>query len=183
MKKSKKIIIATVSVIAVIFVAALVAVNVISNSFINGSDETKLEIMLRIMPKSVTETVGNEEVEIYRRENPNYNKDTDELANRLQFYFTDKDGKEVTVNGDSLFEYNGEQQFSPFSTFTMKAIEKIASIKKTVTAVLMVIVVLAVLGLIVLWFFKWSKAQDMEKEKKYAHKNANKGKKKKSKRK
>lgn len=183
MNKNKKIAIAAVSVIAVILVAVLVIINVAVSSFKTATPEKQMNLMLHVMPKSVTETVGDEEVKIYRRENPDYNKDTDELANRLQFYFTDKDGKEVTVNGDSLFEYNGEQQFSPFSTFTMKTIEKIAAINKTVTAVLIVIVVLAVIGFIVLWFFKWSKAQDMEKEKKYAHKNVNKGKKKKSKRK
>lgn len=183
MKKIKKIAIAAVSVIAVILVAVLVIINVAVSSFKTATPEEQMNLMLRVMPKSVVQTVGDEEIKIYRRENPDYNKDTDELANRLQFYFTDKDGKEVVVNGDALYEYNGEQQFSPSGTFMMKTIEKIGTISKTVTTLIIVIAVLAVIGLIVLWFFKWSKAQDLEKEKKYAHKNANKGKKKKSKRK
>lgn len=177
MKKSKKAAIVAVSVAAIVLVAIIVAVSVLASSFKSGTPEDQMKLMLRIMPNSVTSTIGEDEIKIYRRENPDYNKDTDELANRIQFYFTDKDGKEVIINGDETFEYNGEEQASPLGTFGIKAIEKIASIKSTVTKVLIVFIVLALAGLIVLWFFKWSKAQDAEKEKKYAHKNANKKKK------
>lgn len=183
MKKSKKIAIAVVSAAAVILVAVIVAVSVLSSSFMKGSDEEKLAAMLRVMPTSVTLTIDDEELKVCRRANPDYNEATDELANKIQFYFTDKDGNEVVINGDDTFEYHGYEQPSPLGTFGLKTFEKLASVKAAVVKIVIAVAVLAVLGLIVLWFFKWSKAQDIEKEKKYAHKNANKSKKKKSKRK
>ncbi len=173
MDKKKKKIIISVSVIAVIVALVIAAASIIKAN----QNELGSGFVYSLMPNSVEHSVGdNKSITVYKRKNKDYDVKTQSTTpmDAVEFYYYDDDGKEVVIDGQGILEYNGKNCGTPYFTFLEKALEKFSVMRKAFRIITPIIIVAAVSGAIVLWFFKWSKKQDLEKEKKYGDKKKHK---------
>lgn len=170
MEKNKKIKIAS---IAAAVVAVIVAAVAVISSF---NLEIQYSILYSMMPDYVERTVNDDiPIKIYKRKNPDYeySKETFEEnpMNKYEFYYYDDGGNEVVINGGDKLIYEGKDNGAVFVSFIPGAMEKLAGVKKAVQIVSAIIITALIVGLIVLWFFRWSKKQDKEKQDKFKAKN------------
>lgn len=168
-KRTKKITVAVLVIVVVIGGIIAVALN---------RDLIESRLLYMVMPDHIDATV-NEDIPLtlYKRLNTDFDPKEDEAIYFMEFYYYDKDGNEVSIPGNGKLIYEGVDNGSPYAYFFIKSIDNINHIKSIAKIVGAVIAVLLAVGLILLWFFLWSKRQDAEKEKKYGGKKTPKSKK------
>lgn len=165
-----------------IIVAVVVIAVVISGIFVFKAYKTKINyrFLYSVMPDSIQVDVDEDtRITVYKRLNADYDSRKDDDMNFMEFYYNDENGEEVVIEGSGQIVYNGENQGLAFIGFSFAATDNIEKAKSIATTVGVIVGLLVTAGLIVLWFFIWSKKQDEEKEKKYGYKKEQKKKKKK----
>lgn len=163
-KTVKKMIVIAVLIIAVL--AGIIAISV-------NKMQIQSDLIYLVMPDSITpEESSDFPYTIYKQKNDNYDADQNpnEPLDALKFYYYNEKGEKIVIDGEDTIEYNGEDYGSPYIAFILNSVDTINNIKKAVSVVLVIIVILIIVGLIFLWYKRWSKKQDMEKEKKYGPK-------------
>lgn len=163
-KTVKKMIVMAVLVMAVL--AGIIAVSV-------NKMQIQSDLIYWIMPDSITPDESSDfPFTIYKQKNDNYDADQNpsEPLDALKFYYYNEKGEKIVIDGSDTIEYNGEDYGSPYVAFMLNSVDNINGIRKAVTIVAVIIIILLIVGLIFLWYKRWSKKQDMEKEKKYGPK-------------
>lgn len=157
-----------------IAVAVLLLAVVITSVVVISTNQTyfSTRITYALMPKSLVAETKAGDVEFFVRLNDDYdaNAQSSTPLQAFEYYYYDKDGKEIDLGPDGYYDDEGEQ-LSMSLIFSYKAGEKLATLKSVLSKVGWVLATVVFVGLIVIWFFVWSKKQDMEKEQKYGNKN------------
>lgn len=164
-KKGKILISVAVALIAVVIAGTVI--------FLTNQTYFSTRITYALMPKSLVAETKAGDVEFFVRLNDEYD-DKEQSSTPLQafeYYYYDKDGKEIDLGPDGYYDDDGEQ-LSMSLIFSYKAGEKLAAVKSVLKTIGWVLAAVVFVGLIVIWFFVWSKKQDMEKEQKYGNKNS-----------
>lgn len=139
------------------------------------------KLVYSAMPESYVVETQDGTYEYFVEYNDEFDPKAD-IENPLKayaYYYYDENGERVDMGPDAVYiDPNGKEN-SLDTAFVLGIAETLEKINKVFPKIITVIVIVAIVGLIVLWFFKWSKKQDMEKEKKYGNNKQNKSKKKK----
>lgn len=165
-----------------IIVAVVIFAVIISGIFIINANQIaiKYRILYAAMPDSIDTTVNDDvPLTLYKRLNADYDSKKDDDMNFMEFYYYDENGEEVVIPASGKLVYDEVDNGIPFVGFSYVASEKIDEIISAATPIAVIVALLIFAGLIVLWFFRWSKKQDAEKEKKYGNNKPHKNKKKK----
>ena len=136
-------------------------------------NQIQADLVYSIMPDSVDLRENNGFPYIlYKQQNEGFDfkEDIEEPMNAVQFYYYDDNDEKIVIDGADTIEYNGEDYGSPYVAFMLNSVDTINQIRKALTVVAVIIIILLIVGLIFLWYKRWSKKQDMEKEKKYGPK-------------
>lgn len=173
--KLKKILIPIAAIILVLFSAILI---------IKANDVAIVtKAMYSLMPESYIAETQDGNVEYFVEYNKDFNPktDRDNALKAFEYYYYDEDGNKVELGPDGTYLSTTGEEVSLDMVFAVNIGEKFSKIQKVISVIVKVFFVVLFIGLIVLWFFKWSKKQDMEKEKKYGNNKQNKSKNKKKK--
>ena len=166
-KKLKKILIPIAVIILVLF-SALMIIRANSTAIVTKA-------MYSLMPESYVAETQDGEVEYFVEYSKTFNPKTDgeNALNAFEYYCYDENGNKVELGPDATFINDSGNEISLDMMFSSSMGEKISKIQKVFSVVVKVFFVVLFVGLIVLWFFKWSKKQDLEKEMKYGSNKQN----------
>ena len=172
-KKLKKILIP----IAVILVLLLSLVVIIKTSGIT----ILMKVAYSAMPESYVAETQDGTIEYFIEYNKGFKPDDEfnNLQEAYNFYYYDENSNRVDVEANDTFTDSDGNAVPIIACFSQDMFSGLENAKKVFSVVAKVLIAVLIIGLIVLWFFKWSKKQDLEKEMKYGNNKHNKNKKKK----
>lgn len=163
-KKLKKILI-PIGIILVVFLSMFLIIRANSNAILT-------RLVYSAMPEShVVETQdGTFEYFVEYNEDFDPKEDSENPLQAYTYYYYDDNGQKVDMGPDAVYYDADGNENSLDMVFVLRIMEKLEKIEKVLPKVMWTLIVVAIVGLLVLWFFRWSKKQDLEKEMKYGNK-------------
>lgn len=155
--------------IVIAVVAALTALILINKTALYA------DLTYYFMPKELVAEVDDQKVTFYVYRNKDFNQFKDkDVTKAFGFYYYNSKNEKVDLSYNKSYEELDGTKFTPIVWFSLKANENLNNLKDKISKAVPFAVIAAVILLIVLWFFNWSKREDMKKAELYGEKNAKK---------